>query len=368
MLVPLHGVSGKNLQPRSRRHHCRPARGCDVGLDAADVSNLHCVIARTADGCFRLRDCNSRAGTKINGDSVKSTALRDGDVLQVGPFCFTVQIPHSRAEAIQAHEPGRVEHWQKSRSHLARQALRLRKKLIKLMEEGVCQTPSELTRKIADLKERLRVYDHRSTELEEAERELADEHNKLRREREEHSSYVQKIQTDLAGRLKEVDEQIRQKWQEFQQRCRREERLAEVVRGLPKQDARRIQKEADKETLIDQIRQVSLERDKALAELKSQKEQLDQQFQAGRDQAAVALREDRARLEQEREKLLHEQESIRAQMELEEAELARRLDKVEDDIQKRWQEFYECRKQQEEISTMQTHVNGHDFPVPGRTR
>ncbi len=376
-LVPLHAAQGKKTFSLDRDAVVvGRARGCDIGLDAPDVSNLHCVIARTADG-YRIRDCSSRAGTKINGDSVKNAALHDGDVLQVGPFCFTVQIPQNAPASSQALDVRRAEHWQNSRRHLAQQALRLRKKLLTLLEEGVCQTPSELSRKIADLKERLRLYDHRSTELEEAERELADEQSKLRREKESHLAHVQKVQTEMGEHLKEVDEQIRQKWQEFQQRCRREEeRLAEAVRGLPRPEARRLQDEADRETLINQVRQISQERDKALAELKAQKEQAERQAQrlsADRDRAAAELRENRARLQQEHEKLLREQHAIRAQMELEEDAHARRLDKTEDEIHKEKAQLASARrqleedsltleKQRQELTTMQAQLNGHQFP------
>ena len=139
--------------------------------------------------------------------------------------------------------------------------------------------------KIADLKERLRLYDHRSTELEEAERELADEQSKLRREKESHLAHVQKVQTEMGEHLKEVDEQIRQ--MATQQRYQREEeRLAEAVRGLPRPEARGLQDEADRETLIDQVRQISQERDKALAELKAQK-------RTGRAAGAAAQRRPR---------------------------------------------------------------------------
>jgi pSer/pThr/pTyr-binding forkhead associated (FHA) protein len=74
------------------------ARGCDLGLDAPDVSSVHCVVSRGPSG-FHLRDCQSRSGTKHNGNAVRETLLRDGDLLQIGPFSFRVHLPTSGADA-----------------------------------------------------------------------------------------------------------------------------------------------------------------------------------------------------------------------------------------------------------------------------
>src|SRR5262245_45755934 len=68
------------------------ARGCDIGLEAPDVSSVHCVIYRQGGG-LRIRDCASRAGTRLNGEAVQEAPLRDGDTLQIGPFSFRVDLP-----------------------------------------------------------------------------------------------------------------------------------------------------------------------------------------------------------------------------------------------------------------------------------
>ena len=68
------------------------ARGCDVGLDAPDVSSIHCLIYRSTGG-FSIRDCQSRSGTKVNGSPVRDAVLQDTDLLQVGPFSFRVHLP-----------------------------------------------------------------------------------------------------------------------------------------------------------------------------------------------------------------------------------------------------------------------------------
>src|SRR5437879_1337056 len=68
------------------------APGCDLGLDAPDVSPVHCVIVRAADG-WRVRDCTGKGGTHVNGQSVQDAVLADEDVLQVGSFSFTLHLP-----------------------------------------------------------------------------------------------------------------------------------------------------------------------------------------------------------------------------------------------------------------------------------
>ncbi len=68
------------------------ARGTDLCLEANEISTLHCVVYRTADG-YRIRDCNSRCGTRVNGDSVKNGSLHNGDIVNLGPFSFEFRVP-----------------------------------------------------------------------------------------------------------------------------------------------------------------------------------------------------------------------------------------------------------------------------------
>src|SRR5476649_119502 len=68
------------------------ARGSDLCLEANEISTLHCVIYRSADG-YRIRDCNSRCGTRINGESVKNGTLHDADIVNLGPISFEFRLP-----------------------------------------------------------------------------------------------------------------------------------------------------------------------------------------------------------------------------------------------------------------------------------
>ena len=65
-------------------------------LEANEISTLHCVLYRTVDG-YRLRDCSSRCGTRINGESIKSQTLHDGDIVNLGPFSFEFHAAGRRA-------------------------------------------------------------------------------------------------------------------------------------------------------------------------------------------------------------------------------------------------------------------------------
>ncbi|MCS7046776.1 MAG: FHA domain-containing protein, partial [Gemmataceae bacterium] len=70
-LVPVHG--GPDKKPRLLDKDVIAlgrARGCDVLLDAAEISAVHCLFYRSSTG-WRVRDCGSRTGLRINGTSVK---------------------------------------------------------------------------------------------------------------------------------------------------------------------------------------------------------------------------------------------------------------------------------------------------------
>jgi chromosome segregation ATPase len=173
------------------------ARGCDLGLDAPDISSIHCVITRGPAG-FHLRDCQSRAGTKHNGNPVREVALRDGDLLQIGPFSFRVHLPAGCVVGPAAGGAGRAEHLQHSRRNLARIAMRHRKllRLVRVIEnDGDGKAAKEqLNKQLLGLKARIRDYDQRVRVLEDAERDLAKDRETL--DREFANSRAQALQAD----------------------------------------------------------------------------------------------------------------------------------------------------------------------------
>src|SRR5262249_45280127 len=74
------------------------APGCEVHVNAAAVSPLHCALVRAPGGLI-LRDLQSEAGTLVNGERLVLCTLREGDVVTVGPFQFEVHLLSSSTGA-----------------------------------------------------------------------------------------------------------------------------------------------------------------------------------------------------------------------------------------------------------------------------
>jgi adenylate cyclase len=65
---------------------------CELRLAFEDVSRHHCLIRITNDEAT-IEDLGSANGTLLNGQKVRSaTALRSGDLLQVGESQFVVDL------------------------------------------------------------------------------------------------------------------------------------------------------------------------------------------------------------------------------------------------------------------------------------
>ena len=69
----------------------RHGRLCDVTLEHASISKIHCLIART-DGLLFFRDLASTNGTRVNGQKVTRGALLPGDELAFGKLKFEVHL------------------------------------------------------------------------------------------------------------------------------------------------------------------------------------------------------------------------------------------------------------------------------------
>jgi hypothetical protein len=134
-LVPLFGAVDKKPRPLDREViTIGRARGCDIGLESPEISTLHCLLYRTADG-YRVRDCGSRTGTKVNGEVPRTGVLAAGDVLQIGPFSFTVTIPPGSRPDPGRLDAARWDHCQRSRRNLVQLALDMRSRLRKPRRE-----------------------------------------------------------------------------------------------------------------------------------------------------------------------------------------------------------------------------------------
>lgn len=174
------------------------SHGCDIQLDAPDVSSLHCLIWRSERG-LELRDCRSRAGTLLNGEPASETNLHDGDVLQVGSFCFRVRVPASLTR--DAQRDTRLGHLLRSRRHLTRLALAYRKRLHAAQMLLAPDAASfELNRKASGLRTCFQAYQQRLRQLEQAERELARDRELFEEEKHAHHDLVRQAEEELARR------------------------------------------------------------------------------------------------------------------------------------------------------------------------
>src|SRR5262245_30706560 len=108
------------------------AATCDINLISSEIASIHAVIVRAEEG-WRVRDCGSRLGTRLNGRVVQESLLVDGDVLQIGLFSFHLSLPGKSAHGTSlrpqtgsprfaekpAVEDKRLGRLQRSRRHLA---------------------------------------------------------------------------------------------------------------------------------------------------------------------------------------------------------------------------------------------------------
>jgi chromosome segregation ATPase len=301
------------------------ARGCDLVLEASDVSTIHCVVFRTSDG-YHVRDCNSRTGTRINGNGLRgSPLLRDGDILHVGPFSFELQIAGGQPDAYPP-EASQVLHWQDSRRRLAEHAVRLRRQLRELTHAPITAREIELQQETARLREKVRTCDRRLVDLEGADKELDGEREALR-------ARVQDVEKELAGRLEEAEQQVRAHWQEFQQRCQKEQALlfSQVEQrvaadrgtdGVPASDyageppAPRV--ESDASLIRDKILE---EREQQLAQETEALRRERQEFDRMKNQLENGQAEAHATVDKQRAALAQQEASVKAQR----TELARMM-------------------------------------------
>ncbi len=210
-LMILFGSRGKNHWPLDAEVvTLGRARGCDIGLDAPEISSLHCLIWRSGAG-LQLRDCGSRAGTLINGEPIVEALLHDGDVLQVGSFCFRLYLP-APAGKLKAPE-ARLRHLERSRHNLARLALSLRRRLRELSRGPLSSgpDPGALSHKASGLRLQFRAIQQRSQQLDQAERDLSRDKELLEWEKQAYLAWVEQTEQELAQREKEIEAMFRQR-------------------------------------------------------------------------------------------------------------------------------------------------------------
>ena len=72
-----HPVKITNLRIGRGKHN-------DLVLRNDSVSGNHCVIERNREGEWAITDLKSGNGVVLNGEAVQQSALREGDVIEIG--------------------------------------------------------------------------------------------------------------------------------------------------------------------------------------------------------------------------------------------------------------------------------------------
>ncbi len=87
-----------------------------IMLTDVKASRYHCVIERSGDG-YRIRDLNSRNGTLVNGQPIRSERLNVGDVVVIGSTRVALATEPVEEEVEELTEEDVVEHPRQTGSH-----------------------------------------------------------------------------------------------------------------------------------------------------------------------------------------------------------------------------------------------------------
>lgn len=83
------------------------AEDCKIRIPSSNVSRKHCKLT-LKDRLAFIVDLQSVNGTYVNGEKIsKSTILREGDLLLIGPISFRVMIPTSVVTPIDPVKPSK---------------------------------------------------------------------------------------------------------------------------------------------------------------------------------------------------------------------------------------------------------------------
>lgn len=85
---------------------------CDFCIPLSMVSRKHCEL-NLDRGQITIRDFSSRNGTYLNGQRIEEIRANAGDVLQVGPVKFVIQID-GRPASFENYLPGTEDHAEKT--------------------------------------------------------------------------------------------------------------------------------------------------------------------------------------------------------------------------------------------------------------
>jgi predicted component of type VI protein secretion system len=70
---------------------------CDLRIPLGEVSRKHCRLIADGD-TLKIEDLGSSNGTFVNGQRIQESPVNPGDVIQIGPIMFVVQIDGTPAD------------------------------------------------------------------------------------------------------------------------------------------------------------------------------------------------------------------------------------------------------------------------------
>ena len=82
------GRTGETFHPEGERTTIGRSPDCGIFLDDVTVSRRHAVLVKR-DGSYHVEDQGSLNGTFLNRKRIESSALADGDELQIGKYRLT---------------------------------------------------------------------------------------------------------------------------------------------------------------------------------------------------------------------------------------------------------------------------------------
>jgi hypothetical protein len=314
------------------------ARGCDVVLDAPEVSSLHCLITRGPEG-LSIRDCSSRTGTFVNEKRIWEAPLHDGDLVTIGSFTLQVYLPAScLVPANGVGAVARPETLDKDRQALAQEAKRCEE-----LKQALAARQNELTRQEGALRDQLRDHDQKKLQLEEAQKQLDLDREAVIAESKNLEGQVQQVEQELGQRQAQVEADVQTRLQECDRQCEerkqaltaRENELAGKEESL----RNRLQEyEQRKLQLVETQQQLDLDRETLTADreaLTAESQNLEERAQQV-EKAEQELRDRQPQLEERTQ-----------QVEKAEQELRDRQAQVEADTQTRLQESQQRREESE---------------------
>jgi pSer/pThr/pTyr-binding forkhead associated (FHA) protein len=64
---------------------------CDLRIPLMEISRRHCQLD-CREGLFTLRDLRSSNGTFVNSQRIEEVKLQPGDIIQIGPLTFVLEV------------------------------------------------------------------------------------------------------------------------------------------------------------------------------------------------------------------------------------------------------------------------------------